>query len=233
MANNIRVISFDLDDTLWPGMPTILAAENKLYRFLQENVSVITQRYDMMQLRDRRRELLSRYPELAHDLTALRLRSFEALADEFGLDREWIRPAFELFYEARQQVSLFPDVAPVLEALQQQYRLASLTNGNADPEKTGVAHWFEYSLNSITAGSLKSQPMIYRQLQRQMGVSAGEHVHVGDDPENDVLGAKTAGAFAIWLNREQKPWPLGDCQPDSEIQNLHALPAVLATLGRD
>jgi len=47
---------------------------------------------------------------------------------------------------------------------------------------------------------------------------------------NDVLGAKRAGSYAIWLNREQKPWPLDDCEPDATITSLQALPAVINSL---
>ena len=227
MTGGIKVISFDLDDTLWPGMPTILAAEQTLYNWLREHAGIITQHYDIQQLREKRRELLGAHPEMAHDLTRLRLLSFEVLADEFSLDRDWIAPAFEVFYEARQQVRLFTDVKPVLDELKQRYRLASLTNGNADPEKTGVAHWFEFSLNSITAGRLKSEAAIYRQLQQEMAISPAQHVHVGDDPENDIAGAHAAGAYTIWLNRERNAWPLDACRPDAQVETLHDLPGVL------
>lgn len=230
MTADIKVISFDLDDTLWPGMPTILAAEQVLFNWLSEHAGIITQHYDIQQLREKRRGLLKKHPELAHDLTRLRRLSFEELADEFSLDRDWIQPAFDTFYEARQQVRLFDDVEPVLDELKRHYRLASLTNGNADPDKTGVAHWFEYSLNSITAGSLKSEPAIYHQLQQQMEVNPAQHVHVGDDPENDIAGARAAGAYTIWLNRDRKAWPFDNCRPDAQIETLYALRQALAVL---
>jgi len=52
-------------------------------------------------------------------------------------------------------------------------------------------------------------------------------VHVGDDPVQDVSGAKAAGAFAIWLNRDQKNWPLESCTPDAVILSLTQLPVAL------
>ncbi|MBT8134002.1 MAG: HAD family hydrolase, partial [Gammaproteobacteria bacterium] len=101
MLNAIKVLSFDLDDTLWPCFPTITRAEDLLYQWLSDHVPVITQSYDMQQLRARRIELFKQHPELAHDLTKLRIRSFELLAEEFALSDDWIEPAFEVFYEAR------------------------------------------------------------------------------------------------------------------------------------
>ena len=83
MSQTIKVLSFDLDDTLWPCFPTILRAEELLYKWLSANVSVITSSYDVHQLREKRLSLINSYPELAHDLTQLRIKSFEQLAVEF------------------------------------------------------------------------------------------------------------------------------------------------------
>ena len=224
----IKVLSFDLDDTLWPCKPTILRAEEKLYQWLAEHVPAITESYDIYQLRDKRRLLFNDHPELSCDLTRLRLKSFEMLAEEFSLADDWIHPAFEIFYEARQQVTLFDDVRPVLDELIKKFRLVSLTNGNADTVKTGIDHWFDFSINSASVGKLKSEPDIYQQVQARADIDAGEMLHIGDDPVNDVSGAKLAGAHAIWLNRKQATWPLDNCEPDAIITSLQQLPSALA-----
>jgi putative hydrolase of the HAD superfamily len=121
-------------------------------------------------------------------------------------------------------------VTPVLDELVKEFQLVSLTNGNADTVKTGVAHWFDYALNSASVGKLKSEPDIYWKVQQLVNIEAQQMAHIGDDPVNDVLGAKRAGAYAIWLNRDQKPWPLDDCEPDATITSLQALPAVINSL---
>lgn len=230
MSHTIKVLSFDLDDTLWPCTPTILRAEEILYQWLAQHVPAITENYNICQLRDKRRLLFNDFPELSYDLTRLRLKSFEMLAEEFSLADDWINPAFEIFYEARQQVTLFDDVKPTLDELTKKFQLVSLTNGNADTVKTGVDHWFDFSINSASVGKLKSEPDIYHQVQLLASIDARQMVHIGDDPVNDVSGAKLAGSYAIWLNREQKPWPLDSCQPDAVISSLQALPSALRKL---
>ena len=228
--SSIKVISFDLDDTLWPCFPTIINAERQLHHWLSENVSVIAERYDLYQLRDKRRELLKAHPELAHDMSALRIRSLEELAGEFDLSDEWIQPAFDVFYEARQQVTLFDDVKPVLDALNQEFTMVSLTNGNANPVMTGIAHWFDFSLNAAGVGKLKSEPDIYLQVHERAGIEPRQMVHVGDDPHNDIAGAKSAGSPAIWMNRERRRWEQEGFNPDAEIYTLHELPTLLKQL---
>ncbi len=226
----ISVLSFDLDDTLWPCLPTILRAEKLLHQWLVEHVSVITNCYDINQLREKRHKLFNDQLQLKYDLSKLRLKSFEMLAQEFDLSDDWIMPAFDVFYEARQQVSLFEDVKPVLDELTKDYQLASLTNGNADTVKTGIDHWFDYTLNSASVGKMKSEPDIYRQIQHLANIDAQQMVHIGDDPLHDISGAKAAGVFAVWLNRDDKAWSLQDCQPDAEISSLYELPELISEL---
>ena len=230
MSQTIKVLSFDLDDTLWPCSPTIQRAEKLLYQWLSAHVPAITQSYDIDQLREKRSLLLNTHAELAHDLTQLRIKSFELLAEEFELSHDWIEIAFGIFYEARQQVTLFDDVTPVLDELNKNFQLVSLTNGNASTVKTGVDHWFDFTLNSASTGKLKSEPDIYRQVQKLANIKAQHMVHIGDDPVNDISGAKLAGVFAVWLNRQQKQWTLESCQPDAVISSLHELPALLSKL---
>ena len=230
MLQTIKVLSFDLDDTLWPCYPVIQHAEKCLYQWLSDHVPAITQRYDLSQLREKRHLLLNNHAELAHDMTLLRIKSFEQLTQEFELAPDWIAPAFKTFYEARQQITLFADVKPVLDELKQSFQLVSLTNGNADTIKTGVDHWFDFALSSAIVGKLKSEPEIYRQVQKRAKINPGQMVHIGDHPLQDISGAKSAGVFAIWLNREQKSWTLENCQPDAVISSLYELPALLSEL---
>jgi len=49
-----KLICFDLDDTLWPCMPTIELAEQTLYNWLAKNKPEITQKYNIEQLRIKR-----------------------------------------------------------------------------------------------------------------------------------------------------------------------------------
>jgi putative hydrolase of the HAD superfamily len=230
MSQSIKVLSFDLDDTLWPCSPTISRAEELLYQWLSDHVPVISQNYDINQLRDKRRQFLQAHPELAHDMTLLRIRSFEQLSQELSLAEDWIKPAFDIFFEARQQVTLFDDVEPVLDSLNKTYTLVSLTNGNASPVKTGVDHWFDFSLNSASVGKLKSEPDIYQQVLQRTNIKSRQMVHIGDHPLHDVSGAKSAGVYAIWLNRENRQWPLDSCEPDAMVSSLHDIPDLLKTL---
>lgn len=226
----IKLLSFDLDDTLWPCMPTITAAEKKLYDWLTQSVPEISERFDIEGLRKNRLEFLQQRPDLSHDLSALRIESLKALSIEMKLDSDWVQPAFEIYYEARQQVTLFDDVAPVLDALQRDYRLIALTNGNADIEKAGVGHWFEFALSAADVGYQKPHGQFFDSVLEKTQLSTDEIIHIGDDQYRDIAGAVDAGVRSIWLNRAGQAWQHDDYQADHQISSLAELPEILREL---
>ena len=57
---------------------------------------------------------------------------------------------------------------------------------------------------------------------RALDLPAAAIAHVGDDPLMDVVGARRAGLFAVWLNREGRAFP-HDEKPDLEIRDLNEL----------
>ena len=83
MFNNIRCITFDLDDTLWPVKPVILKAEQALYQWLCEHYPRVTDTYTVQQLTQQRVTLTMRYPDISHDVSLLRWQFLAELAEQF------------------------------------------------------------------------------------------------------------------------------------------------------
>lgn len=228
--NKIRLICFDLDDTLWPCMPVIMKAENSLYQWLSINKPDITRRYTIEELRHKRLALAKQRDDIRHDLSELRKASLRQLSAEFNDNINWVEQAFEVFYNTRQQVEFYDDVEPVLNSLKQKYRLASMTNGNADIHQTPLAHLFDYALSAEMAGAAKPASSIFTSLINCSALAADEILFVGDHPLDDIEGSKSAGMKNIWLNRQSIAWPHASFQPDHSLQTLYEL---LPLLGLD
>lgn len=219
----IRVLSLDLDDTLWPVGPTILAAEHTLLEWLRANCPKAVESHSLESMRGLRMQMAERFPERRHDLTFLRHR---ALCDQLiaaGYTAADADDAFEAFYAARNRVVLYEDVAPALDRLRGRYRLFALSNGNADLRRCGVAHWFEGHVNAQSAGAAKPDARIFDALARIAGVEARHILHVGDDPQADVAGARQAGLDTVWLRRNDQTWPLELGERPRTISALHEL----------
>jgi len=226
-TTRIELLTFDLDDTLWPCKPTIIAAEKTLYEWMKRHAPMITSRYDSLQMGEKRLEFVRRRPEFAHDMSQLRIESLHALCDEIGCAHDWIDAAFDVYFKARQQVSLYDDVVPVLDQLAGRYRLAAVSNGNADIVMTGVSRWFEFSVSSADVGQQKPHAAVFETAMHRAGVEPSQTVHIGDDEHRDIFGAREAGIRTVWVNRSGRDWQHEGCSADHHIRDLTELPAIL------
>jgi len=218
-----KLICFDLDDTLWPCMPTIQCAEQAIYDWMAEHKPAITQAYSIEQLRDKRKVLIHDQPKLINDLSAARLAHLKALAEEFNDSADWVDEAFKVFYQARQKVALYDDVIPVLLELKQYFTLVALTNGNAHIKHTGLAEYFSFQVSAADVLAAKPHPAMFIRAMQQAEVRPQETLHVGDHPIHDIQGARNAGVDAVWINRFQRVWDTNQQTPRQQFDDLYQL----------
>lgn len=218
-----RVISLDLDDTLWPVSPVLAAAERELITWLKAHHPRVMVGQDIDSMRALRAGVAARFPSQRHDMTFMRQ---QALAEQFaaaGYSRGPVDEAMEVFFRGRNRVECYADVRPALERLRTKYRLFALSNGNADLERCGIASLFEGHVTAAAAGAAKPDLKIFSHLLRVAGVEPTEVLHVGDDPLADVVGATQAGMQCVWLNREARIWPAQFARPLRIVTTLAEL----------
>jgi putative hydrolase of the HAD superfamily len=223
LASQIRLLTIDLDDTLWPCAPTIIHAEQVSYDWLAQHLPDITRRYSMDGLREKRKALMQSRPELRNDLSEARRAHFRELADECGYNHDWIEDGFRVFHAARQHVTYFEDVLPVLTQLSQRYTLVALTNGNADVVRTGLGPYFAFQVSAADVQAAKPHPAMFHHAMQRAGVRADQTLHVGDHAIHDVQGAKAAGVRSVWVNRLQTHWTETEFNADFEVSTLYGL----------
>ena len=229
----IKVITFDLDDTLWDVAPTLFAAEEAVYRWLDEHTPAVTAAYSPEALRQLRWQLWKNRPDLAHQISQLRIESLQEIMQQVGYDKDLARrqslAAFELFIHHRHQVVLFDDVETTLQILHQHYSLGVLTNGNADVKRLGIGHYFDFAFAAEQLNSSKPAPDHFNAAMQASGANAGQIVHIGDHHEHDIEAALAAGCHAIWFNPEGKAWPESSPAPLS-VKTLSETPALIEQL---
>ena len=217
------VLSLDLDDTLWPVEPLMLAAEAAMLEWLRQQHPLVMRGQDRESLRAMRVRVAAQFPERGHDMTFLRHRALSEMFAAAGYPESHADEAFEVFYAARNRVSLYDEVEHSLERLSARYRLFAISNGNADLKRCGIARWFEGHVTAISAGAAKPDIRIFTRLLDAARVEARQVLHVGDDPHLDVIGATNAGMQAAWLNRGGKSWPTHLPPPPRTILSLEEI----------
>lgn len=80
-------------------------------------------------------------------------------------------------------------------------------------ENYGVLKFFDSTVFSNETGFRKPDRRIYEQAARGLGVELQEIVHIGDDPEADIWGAKQVGVRALLY--EPETFDLTRWQPNS------------------
>ena len=227
LASQIKLLTIDLDDTLWPCMPVIMHAENTSYAWLQQHRPKITQVYTLEGLRDKRKQLMLQQPELMNDLSEARRAHFRQLADEMGYDHHWIEEGFKVFHDARQMVELYEDALPALEKLKQKFALVALTNGNAVIDRVGLGDYFELQISAADVSAAKPDPAMFFEAMKQMGLTADQTLHIGDHANHDIYGARNAGIRSVWVNRHKQPWLEEAFSADYEVNDLSGVVELL------
>lgn len=226
----VRAITLDLDDTLWPIVPAIVRAERTLDAFLARHAPSTAARWGQKKRTALRMRVADEHPHLAHDFTAQRritlARMFESAGEAPARIDALVDDAFEAYFAARCDVVHYDDTLDALARLSARVPLAAVSNGNACLRRTGVEGYFAFGLSAREFGAAKPEAGIFHAACARLGLPPNAVLHVGDDIDADVLGARAAGLRACWLRRHDhavRRWPHAHATPDLTVPTLAAL----------
>jgi putative hydrolase of the HAD superfamily len=222
----LEAVVFDVDFTLAKPGPD-LGPEG--YRTLGERFGLHLDpaRYD-----DARREAiatLKRHPELDHD-EEVWVRFTERIIQGMGGSGDTYACAVEMTHawERADHFELFDDALPVLDELRARgLKLALLSNTGRDLDVFVAHHGIQVDaiLTSRLHGKTKPHEAIFRALLAEVDVAPPAAAMVGDDPTDDVDGARAVGMQAWLVDRDGR-------FPDhpNRLTDLRALPVALGLM---
>ncbi|MFK7794620.1 MAG: HAD family hydrolase [Gammaproteobacteria bacterium] len=225
-TEQIKCVTLDLDDTLWPVEPTIVRAELKLYQWIEKNYPQVSNAYTQQDIAAKRVALQNSRTDIAHNVTELRYCSLLEIGDEFGYNKAFAEHGLQLFRRYRNQVELFEFSESILSSLKQHFVLGAITNGNAQLDQIPVGKHFDFVVSAEIVGFSKPHPKMFKQAAKLAKVELANIMHVGDSAQTDVLGAINAGCKAVWFNRKRQAWPGGQ-NPHYVVHCLTELQAIL------
>ena len=142
------------------------------------------------------------------DKDGYELRSvfYQTIVDKYNLsvsaeelERKWF-DSFHMFCVPMDGLN------ETIEYLSAKYRLGIITNGasemqNKKIDSLGIRPFFDAVIISGEVGIRKPDEEIFCMACEKLNVDNKSTVFVGDNFEKDVIGAKNAGMYAVWMKR--------------------------------
>lgn len=230
----IKLITLDLDNTLWEAEAAIFAAHRAMCHWLRENVSGSASLLEDRAWRDMRVKIAKERADIAHHPSLMRKEMTRALLAPLNLApaslQDIIDASFNVFHEGRNQVVPYPEAVELLEYLKPRVPVIAITNGNSDLERIGLAHLFTDIVSAETAGVAKPHPGIFEKALRLAGNVPAQHaLHVGDHIEEDIEAARKLGFKTIWVNAGRVETPAHSL-PDRVVHSAAELKKVVAEM---
>ena len=220
----IRALTLDLDDTLWPVLPALERADQAVDAWLRQHHPEVARAWPITAMRELRAQIAAERVDLAHDFTTQRQLTMRHAFAACGIATAPIDVLWEIYFAARNSVELYPDSLPALQRITARWPVVSLTNGNADLQRIGIHAHFAHQICSRDTGMAKPDPRIFLAAAELLGLAPTEILHVGDDPDMDMVGARHAGLRTAWINRRGEPWPAAlGAAPELDLPDMGVL----------
>ena len=193
----VRVLSFDLDNTLYDNSPVIKAAEEASQAYLREAFLAQGQVYQRQQWQTLRQQLLNEDPHKYEDLTLLRRACLQRLCESLERADDIIETAFDLFVRARNQIVIPAPIGKLIAFLATRFVLVSLTNGNVNAKSLSVNRFFKAHYSPAMGLRAKPDGQMLKQLLVDFELQPEQLIHIGDLDDSD--GAAAKDAKVTWL----------------------------------
>ena len=223
-TKELHLLTFDLDDTIFPITPVVQDANSAMIQYLQEigydnanNDEIVAASKEI------RRELRERGEEITY--SELRKQSIRREMERLGgdaleiNDNEVIDKVFDKWLSERHASAnrnLFPFASSSLQSVKDQYPsvvIGAITNGRGNPfHMQSIAHYFDFCtsgeddgvfpLRKPSSGIYEAALKKYKELKRT-NIDHVNWIHVGDDLANDVGASAACGAKTIWLTKDE------------------------------
>ena len=101
---------------------------------------------------------------------------------------------------------LFEDVVPALESIKARGLTIGVVSNLRNVEETlaqlGLNKYVSFSVSSERDAPAKPHPPIFQEALEKAGVAPADALHVGDQYQSDIQGARAAGMSAVLLDRD-------------------------------
>jgi putative hydrolase of the HAD superfamily len=220
----LKVIAFDLDDTLYPEREYVLSG----FRSVAE-------------LARRRFKVEDFYLELVKTFSAgERMKSFNATFERLGIeyDETVIQDLIRHYRAHFPNIKLFDDAVLTLQQLRKKHHLALITDGYLQAQRNkvralNIERFFEKIIYTDQYGKEYWKPsrFPFQMVMEYFSVEGNECAYVGDNMEKDFIGPNRLGWLTVQIKGKDGQYlndvNCDDCEPQVRINSLKELGKLL------
>ncbi|AUD77814.1 HAD family hydrolase [Kangiella profundi] len=188
----VKVISFDLDDTLWDNQGVIEKCEQDLLNYLAKEHPPIGEQFDIEDMQAISNKLIQEDRSELDNMTVLRKEMIHQMLEQTGGDLALINPAFAVFYRCRSQIDIPKLTHDLLSTLKSKYSLFATSNGNSNLYALGLMDYFEQHFIAGIHGRAKPSPEMLHKICELKKIEPQELLHIGDSYETDIKSSIAA-----------------------------------------
>lgn len=224
-------IYFDLDRTLWDFPRN---AEETLRDLVNRHVPEICSKFEhfLCTYHEINENLWRKYRDGEIKKEVLRTKRFHDTLANFGIHNHGIANKIGIDYikESPYKTILYPHAHETLQYLHSKgYKLYLLTNGFLEVQEVKIREskleqYFAKMITSEEAGYQKPHKKIFEYALKTVNSKKAESIMIGDDIENDIMGAKNFGIDTVYFNPEGIH---ASINPTYEIQDLKEIQQIL------
>lgn len=229
----ISAISFDADMTLWDLNKVVWRSlEHTLTELRRQIPTQLALDLTVEEMTGIRNRLAEDLKGKVWALEEIRRLAFERTLELIGCPDSGLADRLYRIYEKHRfgDIELYDDVVPALDELAPHFNLGLVSNGNSYPERCGLGGRFGFVVFAQDVRIEKPDRRIFQIAAKRARCPLEQMVHVGDSLEDDVAGAREAGAHSVWLNRQGLNNDTG-IRADYEVASLTELPAIFGIGG--
>ncbi len=224
----IRLIIFDLDDTLYPEMDFVKSGFRNVSEALSRDFGFQT------------REI---YCLLINAFNEDRKLVFNRVLNTLGInDDAYLTKIISIYRTHEPKIQLYPDAEKMLPFLKKNFLLGLVTDGFPVTQKLkiealNIEKYFNKIIYTWEKDGNYSKPSVlpFKDMLDEFGIMPAQAVYIGDNVEKDFKGPKDLGMLSIRIARNDGIYKdiitiSEDFEPDYSINSLLDVANLLAKL---
>jgi putative hydrolase of the HAD superfamily len=223
----IRVIAFDLDDTLYPEKEYVLSGFKAVSEFLKDYVDIDDPYQEFIKTFNR----------------GERKKTFDVTLKRLGVEynETLIQDLVDCYRAHFPNIQPYDDVVPILHHLKGKYHLALITDGYLQAQRNKVRvldieQFFEKIVytDAYSEDYWKPSPFSYRLVMENFLAEGNECAYIADNIKKDFIAPNKLGWLTVQIKRKEGQYlntlVTDDHKPHVRINSLRSLQKVLKSV---